>query len=53
MSLASKGLRRISVDGGKYVWKVSLDSGYFTVVVKRIDLDGAVAAGTFAATRKD
>jgi hypothetical protein len=34
VTLARKGLRRISVDDRKYVWKVSVDSGYFTLVVE-------------------
>ena len=33
MTLAKKGTRRISVDGSRYLWKVSVDSGYFTIVV--------------------
>jgi hypothetical protein len=34
VTLARKGTRRITVDGAKYVWKVSVDSGYFTLVVE-------------------
>jgi len=34
VTLARKGLRRISVDGARYVWKLSIDSGYFTIVVE-------------------
>jgi hypothetical protein len=34
MSLARKGARKITVDGKEYRWKVSVDSGYFTIVVQ-------------------
>lgn len=50
MTLASKGLRRISVDGVKYVWKVSVDSGYFTVVV---ELESGAGQRLEARTRHD
>lgn len=50
MTLARKGLRRISVDGGKYVWKVSVDSGYFTLVV---ELESGAGQRLEARTRPD
>jgi hypothetical protein len=34
VTLARKGLRRISVDGIRYVWKLSIDRGFFTIVVE-------------------
>jgi hypothetical protein len=34
VTLARKGLRQISVDGTRYVWKLSIDRGHFTIVVE-------------------
>jgi hypothetical protein len=40
MALASKGSRRISVDGVGYRWVVAPDDGYMVLVVERADDPG-------------
>jgi hypothetical protein len=40
MALASKGTRRITVDGVNYRWVVAPDDGYMVLVVERADDPG-------------
>ena len=40
MALASKGIRRITVDGVAYRWVVAPDDGYMVLVVERADDPG-------------
>lgn len=40
MALASKGIRRITVDGVNYRWVVAPDGGYMVLVVERADDPG-------------
>src|SRR4051794_31712580 len=40
MALASKGTRRITVDGVAYRWVVAPDDGYMVLVVERADDPG-------------
>jgi hypothetical protein len=50
VTLARKGTRRITVDGSKYIWKVSVDSGYFTLVV---ELESGTGQRLEARTKRD
>ena len=41
MSLAKRSSRRITVDGVPYRWAVSVDSGFFTIVVQLAEGQGS------------